>query len=80
MSYLKTYTKYLLKGFISKFIPDSFFKKLPDAILIEPTNVCNLSCPVCPTTFGMHRVNGFLKFDLFKSVIDELKPYKKNHK
>ena len=77
MSYLKTYTKYLLKGFISKFIPDSFFKKLPDAILIEPTNVCNLSCPVCPTTFGMHRVNGFLKFDLFKSVIDELKPYKK---
>lgn len=77
MSYLKTYSKYKLKGFLAKFIPDVFFKKIPDSILIEPTNICNLSCPVCPTTFGMNRVNGFLNFDLFKSIIDELKPYKK---
>ena len=77
MNYVKTLINYSAKGFIAKFLPDYFFKKIPDTILIEPTNICNLSCPVCPTTFGMNRVNGFLKFDLFKSIIDELKEYKK---
>ena len=77
MNFIKTFINYKIKGLAAKFLPDYFFKKIPDSILIEPTNICNLSCPVCPTTFGMKRVNGFLKFDLFKSIIDELKKFKK---
>ena len=54
-----------------------FCLKIPDEIIIEPTNVCNLKCPVCPTTYGMDRKLGFMEFGIFKSIIDDLTKYKK---
>ena len=76
MVYLKQLIKFILKSAFKPFVPDYIFKKIPHEIIIEPTNVCNLKCPVCPTTYGMERKNGFMEFDVFKSIIDDLKDYK----
>ena len=72
MRFLTQLIKYIIKRIIKIYVPDFLFKKIPDEIIIEPTNVCNLKCPVCPTTFGMHRKLGFMEFDLFKNIIDAL--------
>jgi len=45
---------------------------LPHTVMIEPTNTCNLKCPLCPTGAGLiKRAKGFLKFEDFKKVVDE---------
>ncbi|MCL5018798.1 MAG: radical SAM protein [Candidatus Pacearchaeota archaeon] len=44
----------------------------PHTVMIEPTNTCNLKCPLCPTGAGLiKRAKGFLKFSDFKKVVDE---------
>ena len=53
--------------------PNKKFEQIPREIIIEPTNACNLRCPVCPTHFAMQREKGFMEYDLFKSIIDEFK-------
>lgn len=52
-------------------------KKL-EKITIELTNVCNLSCPGCPSGIGFfnNRPRGFMSFDSFKKIIDENKEIK----
>lgn len=40
-------------------------------IIIEPTNVCNLKCPLCPVS-GAKRERGFLSFENFKKIIDDI--------
>ena len=45
-------TKYILKRIIKIYVPDFLFKKITKEIIIEPTNVCNLKCQVCLTTYG----------------------------
>ena len=58
----------------------------PDAILrnrkkirivIETTNVCNLKCPLCSTNNGMTRKKGMMKFEQFKTIIDDIKGIEK---
>lgn len=52
-----------------------FFKKVPypKTIVIDPINVCNLNCPLCPTGTGKLRgERGTMSFDLFKNVIDQI--------
>lgn len=61
---------------LSKFYPTRMFKKMPSEIIIEPTNACNLKCPVCPTYFAMKRERGFMNFELFKSIIDDFESEK----
>jgi len=41
------------------------------SLIIEPTNTCNLRCTFCFVTEGMTREGGFMKFDLFKKIIDD---------
>lgn len=77
MRFIIKLTKYILKRIIKIYVPDFLFRQIPDEIIIEPTNVCNLKCPVCPTTYGMDRKLGFMEFDLFKNIIDDLYKYKK---
>lgn len=60
-------------GKMGRFYPVAKFKRIPDQIIIELTNACNLSCPVCPTHFAMKRARGFMDFGLYKSIIDEFK-------
>lgn len=48
----------------------------PYSITIDPTNYCNLRCPLCPTgngTFG--RAQGMLTLDDFKRMIDQISEY-----
>jgi MoaA/NifB/PqqE/SkfB family radical SAM enzyme len=48
----------------------------PPIVFIEPTNICNLKCPMCPSGNGtLKRVKGYMDFALFKKVIDEIKDY-----
>lgn len=51
-------------------------KGFPLTIMIEPTNICNLKCPLCPTGAGLiKRAKGFMSFSNFKKIIDELSSY-----
>jgi radical SAM protein with 4Fe4S-binding SPASM domain len=47
----------------------------PTHLQIEPTNHCNLQCPLCPVTDGLRREQGHMEIDLFKSFIDEVGVY-----
>ncbi|MBR9677236.1 radical SAM protein [Candidatus Woesearchaeota archaeon] len=48
----------------------------PYSIMIEPTNSCNLNCPLCPTgNKSDTRKKGYMTFETYKKVIDELAPY-----
>jgi len=40
-------------------------------ILLEATNVCNLSCVMCPID-RMERKKGYMSYELFTSIIDQL--------
>lgn len=46
--------------------------------IIEPTNACNLKCPLCPTAQAMRREKGFLSLDKFKVIVDGIASFKKS--
>jgi radical SAM protein with 4Fe4S-binding SPASM domain len=44
---------------------------MPPVLTIEPTNLCNLKCPLCTTGSGeMERVGGRMSLDTFERVMD----------
>lgn len=46
---------------------------LPFELMIEPTNICNLRCPLCPTGNGTSlRKRGNMNLKQFKNIIDQL--------
>ncbi|MEK7728387.1 MAG: radical SAM protein, partial [candidate division KSB1 bacterium] len=46
---------------------------VPPVLTIEPTNVCNLRCPLCVTGNGtMERAYGRMAFETFTRLIDEI--------
>ncbi len=48
----------------------------PTHLQIEPTNECNLRCPVCFITNNINKLKkGSMSFDNFKQIIDELGKY-----
>ena len=62
--------------FISKTFKLSIRKAFPVGISIEPTSICNLKCPQCPTgREELNRYNGNIDIDLFKIITDECAPY-----
>ena len=51
-------------------------KSKPYHYVIEPTNVCNLHCPLCSTgTDESTREKGILKLENFKKLIDQIKDF-----
>lgn len=45
----------------------------PFMMMVEPTNFCNLKCPLCPSGNGqMTRARGNMNIDDFKRLIDEV--------
>ncbi len=69
-----------LKNFVISCIEEKEFKtnltSRPYHIIVDPTNACNLGCPLCPTGAGQsQRIKGILKFDVFKKIIDEVEDY-----
>jgi MoaA/NifB/PqqE/SkfB family radical SAM enzyme len=50
----------------------------PDRMYIESTNACNLRCVMCPTGLGLvERAKGFMDYDLFTHIVDEMAPHVK---
>jgi radical SAM protein with 4Fe4S-binding SPASM domain len=45
----------------------------PKYLVLELTNICNLSCIMCPRR-QMTRETGFMDFDLFRKIIEEAAP------
>lgn len=49
---------------------------MPYRYTIDPTNACNLRCPLCPTGLGiLQRNRGLLKIADFQRLIDEIAPW-----
>jgi MoaA/NifB/PqqE/SkfB family radical SAM enzyme len=49
-------------------------KSKPYHVEIEPTNICNLHCPLCSTGIeAKTRTKGIMTFENFKNLIDEIK-------
>ena len=48
----------------------------PFMMMVEPTNFCNLKCPLCPSGNGeMKRARGHMNLDDFKGLIDDVGEY-----
>lgn len=48
---------------------------MPVHVSIEPTNACNMRCPVCETGNGsLGRVKGIMDPDIYKEFIDQIAP------
>jgi radical SAM protein with 4Fe4S-binding SPASM domain len=48
---------------------------IPKHLWFEPTNTCNAKCPLCPTGADqLSRPKAFLDLDLYKRIIDEVRP------
>jgi radical SAM protein with 4Fe4S-binding SPASM domain len=58
---------------IYPFLGKTILLYYPTKISIESGNLCNLRCPLCPTgQQDKSAKKGFLSFDIFKKVIDEI--------
>ncbi|TDI86773.1 MAG: radical SAM protein [Caldithrix sp.] len=61
-------SSYFLSGILKK----RFVWGRPFILTVEPTNICNLKCPLCVTGNGqMSRKAGLLDFKTFKKIMDE---------
>ncbi|MBI3551257.1 MAG: SPASM domain-containing protein [Elusimicrobia bacterium] len=59
-----------------QFLKNSKVVGYPLRMVIEPTNVCNLSCPLCPAARDLHdHKRGMMSLDDFKKIIDEVGAY-----
>ena len=48
-------------------------KSLPYHYVVEPTNFCNLGCPLCPTGLKIDsRSKGMLKIESFKKILSKI--------
>jgi len=53
-------------------IKDSLIEtEFPQYVIVEPTNHCNLKCIMCPHDV-MPREKGFMDFELFQKIVDEI--------
>ena len=49
---------------------------MPYRYTIDPLNVCNLRCPLCPTGIGtLKRARGKMSLENFQNLIDQITPY-----
>jgi radical SAM protein with 4Fe4S-binding SPASM domain len=47
----------------------------PTHLMVEPSSHCNLSCRLCPITVGLDRPQGYMEFQTFKKLVDEVGEY-----
>ena len=63
----RTWQKGLWKLGFHRVLPDR-----PSTLMVEPTNVCNLHCPACPTGAGiLNRPPRAMSFDEFRNILDQ---------
>jgi MoaA/NifB/PqqE/SkfB family radical SAM enzyme len=49
-------------------------RRMPRRFVIEPTNLCNHRCPLCPQPYQT-RAHGLMDVDKFKRLADEIAPF-----
>jgi len=69
LNLIKTGSSFLLSALLRK----NILWGNPPILTIEPTNLCNLRCPLCTTGNGeMTRVLGHMSLDTFKNILDKM--------
>lgn len=59
-----------------KYLRRDHLVTLPYRYIIDPLNLCNLRCPLCPTGLGtLGRTRGKMELEKFQSIIDQIVPY-----
>ena len=59
--------------FLSTLLEKNIIWGKPTILTIEPTNICNLRCPLCTTGSGeMERSNGKMSFETFENIINKM--------
>jgi len=49
---------------------------LPPLLMVEPTNICNLKCPMCPAVVGKRVLaKGQIELEHYKKLLDEVGTY-----
>ena len=62
--------------FLARVSGRPFHWGMPISLSFEPTTACNLRCPECPSGLrSFSRPTGNLKFDFFRTSIDQVSPY-----
>jgi radical SAM protein with 4Fe4S-binding SPASM domain len=62
-----------LSYYISLLFKKAIYWGSPPVVMIEPTNICNLKCPLCPSGNGtLKRSKGFMSLATFQKIIDEI--------
>jgi radical SAM protein with 4Fe4S-binding SPASM domain len=70
---LWNFTKVVSSMGVSKVIRRPVVWGKPVMMMVEPTNFCNLKCPLCPSGNGeMTRARGRMDLDDYKRLIDEI--------
>jgi radical SAM protein with 4Fe4S-binding SPASM domain len=63
----------LIKAGVNELFHSTRLRGLPPIIHIEPTNICNLKCPLCPTgSQSLKRPKGFMTMKTCEHILDEL--------
>ncbi len=63
-----------LSFYLSRYLNKTIHWGEPVILMIEPTNYCNLKCPLCPSGNGMMKRNkGMMELELFENLIDSTK-------
>jgi MoaA/NifB/PqqE/SkfB family radical SAM enzyme len=71
----KKTANFLLNGF-EKRLQRERLLSYPYFILIDPTNICNLRCPLCPTWQDVKsRPKGKMEIRRFQKIMEEVGPY-----
>jgi radical SAM protein with 4Fe4S-binding SPASM domain len=69
LNLIKTGSSFLLSALLKR----NILWGRPAVLTIEPTNICNLRCPLCTTGAGeMKRASGKMSLDIFKAIIDKM--------
>jgi radical SAM protein with 4Fe4S-binding SPASM domain len=70
------YIKIFISMHLSKILKKQIIWGYPPLLMVEPTNICNLKCPMCPSGNGdMNRPHGKLDLKQFKTIMDDVGDY-----
>ncbi|MDP8269653.1 MAG: radical SAM/SPASM domain-containing protein [Candidatus Tenebribacter davisii] len=62
-----------LSYYVSLVTRKAVFWGSPPVVMIEPTNICNLKCPLCPTGNGtLKRKKGYMSLEVFQKIINDI--------
>lgn len=74
--YLTKKTGNLIINRLEKNLGRSYLFSYPYTLVIDPTNICNLKCPLCPTWQDIKaRPKGKMNLATFSALLDEVGPY-----